>query len=335
MSSKPPPAADIDTMDLPPPPYTASAPVIGTISPSSTTPTAPLTALAASSLTTHLHTLASRLRTAQQARTTDQATRDLDIITQLVPRIEEFLGAFVSSSSPTASAAELVLVPGGAVPRGWAMTGALERRRAGEFLRVVRVSDPFASLSGKSEKGGTPISPTKKSYAYAHAYDDEDGDGDGSNTTKDGEAPSSSREAGFDEWGRFDSNESYDNTNVPTASWWYFRDEAMARRLAGYLQPRANVKVERKHVQAAVVAEKKGWRWGFGGGGGGKKSAETAAPVSPGLARPGVAEMPAPDDGVSMTVRAEEIRFRRENDFGVWESLSGFGIVVTVKVRRM
>lgn len=37
---------------------------------------------------------------------------------------------------------------------------------------------------------------------------------------------------------------------------------------------------------------------------------------------------------VSMTVRAQEVTFRRENEFGIYESLSGPGIVVTVRIRR-
>jgi hypothetical protein len=70
-------------------------------------------------------------------------------------------------------------------------------------------------------------------------------------------------------------------------------------------------------------------------GGSRKKAAEQSSPglpspVSPGLPSPA---SPGEDDAVKMTVRAEEVTFRRENDFGVWESMSGWGIVVTVRVR--
>jgi hypothetical protein len=143
----------------------------------------------------------------------------------------------------------------------------------------------------------------------------------------------------FGEWGRFDSYEgSSDGTGKGRGSEWWFRDEDMARRLAAYLRPEPNL--ERKRVQATVVErkvvekEKSGWgRWGLGGSR--KKAAEQSSPglpspVSPGLPSPA---SPGEDDAVKMTVRAEEVTFRRENDFGVWESMSGWGIVVTVRVR--
>ncbi|AEO68457.1 uncharacterized protein THITE_2170766 [Thermothielavioides terrestris NRRL 8126] len=113
----------------------------------------------------------------------------------------------------------------------------------------------------------------------------------------------------------------------------------MARRLAAYLRPEPNL--ERKRVQAAVVEkkaaekEKSGWgRWGLGGGrkkSVGETSPVAPSPVSPTLPSPG----PAGEDGsVKMTVRADEVTFRRENEFGIWESKTGWGIVVTVTVRR-
>lgn len=34
-----------------------------------------------------------------------------------------------------------------------------------------------------------------------------------------------------------------------------------------------------------------------------------------------------------MTVRAEEVSFRRENELGIWESRNGYGIVVRVRKR--
>ncbi|KAK4150508.1 hypothetical protein C8A00DRAFT_17992 [Chaetomidium leptoderma] len=113
----------------------------------------------------------------------------------------------------------------------------------------------------------------------------------------------------------------------------------MARRLATYLRPEANL--ERKHVQAAVVEnkvvekEKSGWgRWGLGGGSRKKGLQLTppvaASPVSPALSSPGSG---GEDDSVKMTVRSEEVTFRKENEFGVWEGRSGWGIVVTVRVK--
>jgi hypothetical protein len=112
----------------------------------------------------------------------------------------------------------------------------------------------------------------------------------------------------------------------------------MAKRLAAYLRPEPNL--ERKHVQAVVVEkkvsekEKSGWgRWGLGGGK--KKAAEQtspvlSSPVSPALSSP---TSGGENDAVKMTVRAEEVTFRKENEFGLWESRTGWGIVVTVRVK--
>ena len=38
--------------------------------------------------------------------------------------------------------------------------------------------------------------------------------------------------------------------------------------------------------------------------------------------------------GASMTARAEEVTFRRENEMGIWESKTGWGVVVRVLLRR-
>jgi hypothetical protein len=35
-----------------------------------------------------------------------------------------------------------------------------------------------------------------------------------------------------------------------------------------------------------------------------------------------------------MVVRADEVTFRKENDFGVWESRTGYGIVVRIRVKK-
>jgi hypothetical protein len=40
------------------------------------------------------------------------------------------------------------------------------------------------------------------------------------------------------------------------------------------------------------------------------------------------------EEAVVMTVRPEEVTFRRENEFGIWESKNGYGLVVRVRTRR-
>ncbi|KAK0712547.1 hypothetical protein B0T26DRAFT_752772 [Lasiosphaeria miniovina] len=344
-------ADDDDFVDLPPP-YTPNPatnantntnptprntnPNIHAFPPPAPAP-GPHTALAASSLTHHLSTLGARLASAQAARATEQAARDLAMINLVVPHVEAFLSELAWDDTARGGVGELVLVPAGAVARGWALTGAAERRRGGEFLRVARVGEPRVGKSEKSVSGGDSgvvPEPVRSGRFGGEGYDDDDGDGDGRQPAD---------KAGFDDWGRFDDGEGSSSlVDTPTASWWWFRDARLARRLAAYLQPRPEVNVERRHVQAAVVAAKAdklpspssggGWRWS---GLLRQKNKKDAALTSPPLSgTPGLADVRTPqDDGIGMTVRAEEMRFRRENDFGVWESLSGYAIAVTVKTR--
>lgn len=310
------------TDDLPP--SYESAVSLSPTSSSTTATTNPLP----SPLTTHLHTLPARLRATHRARMTAQAARDLDTTDLLVPHVEAFLADLTARCPP--AVAELTLVPAAAVPAGWALTGAAERRREGEAVHVGRV-DMSVLGKGKADRERTAMGAGDRD-----GEDEDDGDGRTSSL-----APG---EAGFDEWGRFDTDDAAGESGAGGANQWWFRDEDMARRLAAYLRPEPNL--DRKHVQA-VVAERRaapareersssGWRWGLGGR---KKAAAEeksplASPGTPGLATAGVEAAAGTDDSVKMTVRAEEVTFRKENEFGVWESRSGWGVVVTVRVPR-
>ncbi|KAH8885319.1 hypothetical protein GQ53DRAFT_624971, partial [Thozetella sp. PMI_491] len=237
-------------------------------------------------LAAHIHALPDRMRATEQAHSTQQAAFDLDLITLLIPRIETFLSD-LGAMAPSPPVAELTLVPAAAVPKGSTLSGALERRREGEVLRVVRVEAPKSQAS-KGGKGG-------------------------------GEKGSSLP------------------STVSTTWWW--QDERMARRLAAYLQPKPRVRVERREIQAIVEKakeeKKSGWGWR-------RKRTEDPPPGPPAAApAPAVApvglDAPGPldnslDDRVSMTVRTEEVTFRRENEFGIWESLTGFGLVVAIRI---
>ena len=107
-------------------------------------------------------------------------------------------------------------------------------------------------------------------------------------------------------------------------------------RLAAYLKPEPNL--ERKHVRAVVVKKKaeksSGWGRLESEGSSRRKSSAEPTQTSPltspslGVTSPTIGR--AEDHSVKITVRAEELMFRKENDFGVWESRTGFGIVVTV-----
>jgi hypothetical protein len=91
--------------------------------------------------------------------------------------------------------------------------------------------------------------------------DDDDDDEDS------GRVPNDSRAYGFDDWGRFDDASplgASGSTSAPPPT--FFTDEPTTRRPASYLQPKAEVKVERRAAQAAVAAKKEEgssrWRWG-------------------------------------------------------------------------
>ncbi|KAK4183357.1 hypothetical protein QBC35DRAFT_478236 [Podospora australis] len=274
-----------------------------------------ITGTLTSPLTNHLRSLPARMSRAQQTRATEQASKDLDLITLLVPHIEAFLSD-LGDRERIPPSAELTLVPAVALPSGWIMTGAAERRKEGEVVKVLKINfalQKTESSTPQGEKGGAP-----GRYEHEETYND---DGDDTESSR-------QKEPGFDEWGRFDCEET-DSTGSDETKWLWFKDEGMARRLATYLRPEPNL--ERKHVQAVVV-EKKEQKSLFKGWGKKKEPAPTPGlpgPLSP--ASPGAPPMEN-EDKVKMTVRAREVTFRKENDFGVWEGRSGFGIVVTVRI---
>ncbi len=125
----------------------------------------------------------------------------------------------------------------------------------------------------------------------------------------------------------------------------------MARRLARHLQPatRNEPTPLQTPVQVAVEArlpaqkEKKGWFWGKKGNTSGSTSTFAAKTVQadvesfPGR---GNATQPPPKEaqkkgkgGARMSVTAEEVAFRSENELGLMESTRGWAVVVVVQVK--
>lgn len=126
-------------------------------------------------------------------------------------------------------------------------------------------------------------------------------------------------ERSLDEWGRW--RDEAESSAAQDSLWW--SDGEMATRLAKYLQPK---RVDRQtvRVQMNKVKEvKKSNRWSL------FKKSETPPPPSPSTAR--VFEE---EEDATMTVKAEEVTFRRTNKFGLYEGKTGWGIVVCVRVRR-
>lgn len=266
-------------------------------------------------LSTHLRNLPSYIRQTQSITANTQADRDLDLLHHILPHVEDLLLSPDIGTSRS-GLTELVLVPVSAVDRRWGLSGVTERRREGDAVRVGRVE--VLGEKGDGEKG----EKEKGKRKVERGRDDGDEEiigGMSANNTE------------FSDWGRWDDGTARDDT-AGALLWW--NDEAMARRLAAYLQPKEQVKTERKEVQAAVEQKKKekslfGWARK-------KSEADTSSrsPASPGLKSPVERAVGQRDDRISMKVRADEVTFRRENDFGVWESINGFGIVVTIRVKK-
>lgn len=101
--------------------------------------------------------------------------------------------------------------------------------------------------------------------------------------------------------------------------WW--ENEGTARRLAKHLQPERPAGAKNTQIVTDRNSNKKsGFRGLF------RRSSdivESAAAV--------VEER----DGVVLTARAEEVTFRRENELGIWETQTGWGIVVRVRIQSV
>ena len=266
----------------------------------------------------------------KHTRSTQQAAFDLELITLLVPHVESFLSDLgrMLRSPPIA---ELTLVPATAVPRVWTMAGADERRQEGDVLRVVRVEEQGGKM-GHGDIKNPPLLNANSSASLSTSrsnksvLDDPISDSGGGRNSSGwvGEAGDETL-----------SGETYDE-----ALWWW-QDESMARRLAAYLQPRPQPNLERKQVHMAVEkakdAKKSSWSWGR------KRSTESSSappPLASAASQSNQVEASAdtssdkPESKVSMIVRADEVTFRRENDFGLWESSTGWGLVVVVRIRK-
>lgn len=113
---------------------------------------------------------------------------------------------------------------------------------------------------------------------------------------------------------------------------WFWRDEEMANRLAGYLRPppadprTLDLPPRKEVVKPKVEASSSRGFWG-------RKKSVTLQPVVP-EPRPVLKDVKevVKEDQVVMDVKAEEVCFRTENDFGMLETERGYAVVVKLKV---
>jgi hypothetical protein len=245
-----------------------------------------------------LYSLRSRIASQQASQASAREQRDNQVLAILVPHVESILSS-IGALQPPPALAEAKLVPEEAITSEWQLSDDTERA-AGEIRRVVRVK-AISKLDGQatssSSKGGAPV-------------------------------PQQSND---DEWGWNGSAEQ--STKPDPLLWW--DDEGMAIRLARSLQPdrpAAPAASSSRTQQPAPAAQaKKSSRWKlFNGSSIGKQSNEPALPSAP---RPTWSSSNELEP--QMTVKAESVTFRRENEFGIWESKSGWGIVIKVRIPRV
>ncbi|KAF4471670.1 hypothetical protein FALBO_1405 [Fusarium albosuccineum] len=252
-----------------PPPYTESGP---SVTAQSSQPS--ITSIFSS----HLNSLPLRILSAQAARTSARDQRDSEILTRLVPHVEDLLSS-IAAMEPPPRVVEMTMVPEEAVDEHWVFSDEDQSRT------VVRVQEDRKLVGGQKQ----PAKPERKQ-----------------------------EEKAFDEWGRWE-DEAEDST-PRNILWWSDRD--MANRLARYLAPEpVDRRAGKAHVQQAKQ-EKKSARWGL------FKKAEPAPPPPPPV------QPREEEDPVTMTVKAEEVTFRRENEMGIWEGKTGWGLVVRIKIRQ-
>ncbi|RGP68918.1 hypothetical protein FLONG3_7979 [Fusarium longipes] len=224
----------------------------------------------------HLQNLPFRIQSVQAARTSARDQRDSEILTLVVPHVEEMLSS-IAAMDPPPRVAETILVPGDAVGGEWLISDQDESQT------VVRVWEDRKLVGDQKRPPRREAEPRK--------------------------------EKAFDEWGRWEDNDTQASSS-DNVLWW--SDHDMAARLAKYISPE---RVDRQVVKAHVEQAKKSSKWGFF-----KKN----EPQSPGPPKPKVQE----EEPVTMVVKAEEVTFRRENEMGIWEGKTGWGLVVKVKIRQ-
>lgn len=249
----------------------------------------------------HLASMRCQIREQQTTRASLQDQHDTWLLALLVPHVEAMLAA-VAALEPPPQLVQTTLVPEGAVSPDWTPAETY-KERSREVHSVVRVqTQPPAKMASDAKQPATT------------------------------QAGGQGQE--FDGWGRWGEDMSGSGTSRQAEELWW-KDENLARRLAKHLQPARKVTaVDRPTVAAKVTEAKKARsRWNILGGT--RKSGDegnTPPPLPAAAASRSAAAVQVEDD-VSMNVTAEEVTFRRENEMGIWESSTGWGVVVRVRIR--
>jgi hypothetical protein len=222
----------------------------------------------------------------------------LQDLQSLLPSIEDMW--------PPPSRVEATFVPGVSVSPQWTLSDPAEKSKK-EISKVFRIHvDKEEPTHGKEKS------------SHSSRIDD-----------------ARDRERGFDAWGRFDDEAS---TEEPSVLWW--SDEDMAYKLAQKLQAQHLLPSSHRTAASASSASAAG--------------ASTIASLRSGLRTliesfhdpqrvwpppppPAGASRSAPkaeSSPATMNIRAEQVTFRRENEMGIWESKTGWGIVVRIRISQ-
>lgn len=246
--------------------------------------------------------LPEAIQQSQYAQESRQERQDFEWMADLVPEVGAFL-SYIATFPRQPSGAELVMVPESAVSELWTLSGSDEQRKQGDVVQLVRIRDQNPK---DAKKSGENTGSTAKDTASE-----------------------------FDEWGRW--AEPAESPNIlgggarAKESWW--RDEEMARRLSAHLSlsSRENGSDSSRPAILPVPADRESlpkqkkdrgsWLpWATNK----KKQASVSTPLP----------VPRSDNArkntVLMMARAEEVTFRQQNELGIYESLTGWAIVLRV-----
>ena len=259
--------------------------------------------------------LRSELRQERRYQASSRDERDSATLSVLVPHIEDLLSD-IAAMRPPPSLVEAVMVPDAAVDQKWHLTEKDDKLK-GEVRRIIRVEMVPSKIQGDGKQRDT--GPQQSATAPNR---------------------------GFDEWGRWEDDNKERSASPTSALWW--SDEGMARRLAKHLQPARHLTTQPTKPKAVAVQRPPERNSMFSslfkkqeprpvpapepvGQGPDSKENPKMAPLfqNSRLGR----QRPSDEEArhhVSMQVRAEEVTFRRENEMGLWESRTGWGIMLRV-----
>jgi hypothetical protein len=127
---------------------------------------------------------------------------------------------------------------------------------------------------------------------------------------------------------------------------WFWRDEDMAMRLAGYLRPKPDPRtmelpprkeeIAAQQQQQQVEASSSSGKWSWSRKKSSAKAAERPPLLEPKNDTKVTSDVKVPsrdtEDKVNMDVKAEEVVFRTENDFGIFGTERGWGVVLKLSV---